>query len=467
MPMIQAHPAPPAPPASPRVVLAVVTASSVLVPFLSSATNVALPVIEAELHIAAPVLPWVNTSYMLAAAALLLPLGRLVDLHGRRGPFVWGMLATAVVTALVALAPSEGWLLGLRGLQGALGALPLAAGMPLIMATWPRERRGRALGITISGVYVGLSLGPVLGGLLTHALGWRSIFLVTAVAGLAVWLVAARSLPPDPPRRVEGRFDLPGSALGALTLLLLMIGLARVPTAPGFVLLGASGVAAAGFVVRELRAASPLLDVRLLARNPSFLFSNLAALVNYCATAGVGLLLSIYLQRTKGFDPRGAGLVLTVQPALMAALSAPAGRLSERIEPRLLATVGMALTAVGLTLLAFVDDATPLGVVVAALALLGVAFALFSSPNTNAVMASVAPSQLGIASATLGTMRSVGQMLSLGICGLLFGFFIGPIRVQEAPVADFLGAMQVAFVVFAGLCVLGVFASGARSRMHE
>jgi len=464
----------PAPPAddrpegerSARVVLAVVATSSLLVPFLSAATNVALPVMGRELGLEAPVLPWVNTSYMLAAAALLLPLGRFVDLRGRRAPFVWGMLALAVVTAVVALAPSKGWLLGLRAAQGALGAIPLAASMPLLVAAWPPAKRGRALGVLVAGVYSGLSLGPVLGGFLTHALGWRSIFFLTAAAALAVGLIAAWRLPPDPPQRSEGRFDFAGSLLSATALCALMLGLARLPGTEGFVLLAASGAALAGFVVRELRATSPLLDLRLFARNRVFLLSNIAALVNYSATAAVGLLLSLYLQRLKGLDPRGAGLVLVVQPVIMALLSTPAGRLSERVEPRLLATVGMGLTAAGLALLAFLAPDTPTWVVVTALALLGVAFALFSSPNTNAVMNSVQRSQLGVASATLGTMRSLGQMLSLGLTGLLFALFVGDQRIEDAPVAGFLHALRVAFALFAVLCFLGAFASRARGTVH-
>jgi EmrB/QacA subfamily drug resistance transporter len=460
---------PPPPPdgeRSARVVLAVVATSSLLVPFLSSATNVALPEMGAELGIDAPLLPWVNTSYMLASAALLLPLGRLVDLRGKRAPFVWGVSGLAVLTAIVPLAPSGGWLLALRALQGALGAFPLAASMPLLVASWPPEKRGRALGVLIAGVYSGLSLGPVLGGVLTHAFGWRSIFYLTAAAALVIGLVAAGRLPPDPPQRTEGRLDLPGSLLSGLALCTLMLGLARVPTAAGFGLLATSGAALVGFGLRELRAPSPLLDLRLFARNRSFLFSNLAALVNYSATAGVGLLLSLYLQRLKGFDPRGAGLVLVVQPALMALLSAPAGRLSERVEPRLLATAGMLLTAAGLAVLALVGPTTPTWLIVVALAVLGVAFALFSSPNTNAVMNSVERHQLGVASATLGTMRSVGQMLSLGVCGLLFELFIGHQPIATAPVPAFVQALRVAFGLFAALCFLGAFASRARGRMH-
>ncbi len=449
-----------------NLVLAFVTLSSFFVPFMSAATNVALPQIAQELGIDAPLLSWVNTSYMLASAALLLPLGRLADLRSLRGLFVFGNLAFAAVTAAVAVAHSQGLLLALRLVQGAAGAVPLAASMPLLISTWPPAKRGRAVGVNIAGVYTGLSVGPALGGFLTQSFGWHSIFFLTAGIALTIGVVAAIYLPRDQAAPTAGKLDLPGSFLSGAALCALMVGLSRLPKPEGIVLLAVGFAALGGFIAWELRAKSPLFDVRLFAGNRVFLFSNLAALVNYSATAGVGFLLSLYLQRVKGLQPRETGLVLVVQPVLMALLSVPAGRLSERIEPRRLASTGMALTSVGLLVLAFVGVSTPMWVLVAALALLGIAFALFSSPNTNAVMSSVDKRQLGIASATLGTMRGVGQMLSLGLCGLLFAVLVGYVPMNQVPVEDFLRVVRSAFGLFAGLCLCGVFASNARGKVH-
>ncbi len=449
-----------------HIVLAVVTASSFFVPFMSAATNVALPQIARELGIKAPLLPWVNTSYMLATAALLLPLGRVADLRSRRNLFVFGLIGFALVTAVVAFARSQGFLLAIRLLQGAVGAVPLAVSMPLLIATWPPAQRGRAVGVNIAGVYTGLSLGPVLGGLLTQAFGWRSIFWLTSAMALAIGLVAAAHLPADRRDRNLEKLDLFGSFLSALALCAMMVGLSRLPHLDGIGLLLLSVAALLGFALFELRVKSPLFDVRLFAGNRVFLFSNLAALINYSATAGVGFLLSLYLQRVKGLDPRGTGLVLVVQPAIMALLSAPAGKLSERIEPRRLATAGMALTTLGLLVLTFLDAKTSMWVVLVGLAVLGVAFALFSSPNTNAVMSSVDKRRLGVASATLGTMRGVGQMLSLGLCGLLFSVLIGYVPMPDVPIEDFVRVMRTAFGVFAALCFCGIFASCARGCVH-
>jgi EmrB/QacA subfamily drug resistance transporter len=448
-------------------VLAVVTAGSFMIPFMSAATNVALPRLASDLSIPAPLLSWVNAAYMLAGAVVLLPMGRLVDLRGRRPTFVWGLLLFAVATALVAVAPSTPWLLGLRGLQGAVGAASFAAGTPLLVALFPPAERGRALGVTIAGVYTGLSLGPVVGGILTETWGWRSVFWVTVVLVFALHLVAAWRLPPDRPPEGRGRFDLEGSVVYAVGLCALMLGMARLPGPLGWWLLAGGVAGLLAFGAWELRSPSPVLDLRLFRHNPVFLFSNIAALVNYCATAAVGFLLSLYLQHAKGLNARQAGLVLVVQPVLMALLSPAMGRLSDRVEPRFLSSLGMAMTTVGLGLLSFLTAETPLLVVGLALALLGVAFALFSSPNTNAVMGAVEKRYLGIASATVGTMRTLGQVLSLGVTGVILAAYVGPVQVDARCVPELLASMRTAFSVFALLCLAGVLASLARGKVQR
>ncbi|HEX9899696.1 MAG TPA: MFS transporter, partial [Candidatus Methylomirabilis sp.] len=199
--------------------------------------------------------------------------------------------------------------------------------------------------------------------------------------------------------------------------------------------------------------------------NAVFTFSNLAALINYSATFAVTFLLSLYLQYTKGLGPRDAGLILVSQPLVMAAFSPIAGRLSDRIEPRTVASLGMAFTVLGLVLLAFLGEGTPLAFIVATLVILGFGFALFSSPNTNAVMSSVDRRLYGVASATLGTMRLSGQMLSMGIAMLVFALYVGRVRIGAANPASFLYSLKVAFAIFAILCFFGIFASLARGRL--
>jgi MFS family permease len=259
-------------------------------------------------------------------------------------------------------------------------------------------------------------------------------------------------------------FDAAGSALFGLSLVSLMYGFSRLPGAAGFALILAGAVLGALFVLLETRAEHPVLNLGLFRGNRIFAFSNLAALINYSATAAAGFLLSLYLQYVKGLPPRTAGLVLVVQPVIMAAASPVTGRLSDRIEPRWLASAGMALSSAGLLALAFLRAGSALAVVLGCLVLLGLGFGLFSSPNTNAVMSSVDKRFLGVASATLGTMRLTGQMFSMGVSLLVIALFVGRVRITTARLPEFMRGLRAAFLIFAALCAAGVFASMARGR---
>jgi MFS family permease len=200
-----------------------------------------------------------------------------------------------------------------------------------------------------------------------------------------------------------------------------------------------------------------------------FAFSNLAALLNYMATFAVTFMLSFYLQYpVRDFGPLYTGLILVSQPIVMALLSFPAGWLSDRVEPRIVASAGMSITVLGLYLLSLVGLTTQLLFIVSSLMILGLGFGLFSSPNTNAVMSSVDMEFYGVASATLGTMRLVGQSMSLTIAMLFLGLIIGGVSIQDPsyPVL-FAETMRLLFVTLAILCFLGIFSSLARGRVRE
>ena len=223
-----------------------------------------------------------------------------------------------------------------------------------------------------------------------------------------------------------------------------------------------SASALALFIWWEARAKHPLLSIALFQGNKAFGMSNLAALINYSATFALTFFMSLYLQYIKGFDPEKAGLILISQPLLMVLFSPLAGRLSDRYEPRLLASSGMAIMTLMLALFTILGASTPLGLVVIELVIVGIGYAFFSSPNTNAVMGSVAPPSYGVASATLGTMRLVGQMLSMGIAMLLLSLGPGRRAITAAVYPQFLGSLHLGMGIFSALCLVGVFASLAR-----
>jgi len=451
-------------PRTERIALVVATLASFLTPFMGSATNVVLPAIGREMALDAVALSWVATAYLLSAAVFLVPFGKLADIHGRKRVFVVGLLVYTATSALCAIAPSFPFLLAGRVAQGIGGGMIFGTGVALLTSIFPPGKRGLALGVNVAAVYLGLSLGPPLGGLLTQQLGWRSVFLANVVLGAGAAALAAWGLRGEWKESPGDRLDGKGAVLYGAGLCVLMYGLGQLPAARGAGLALLGLVLLAAFVAWERRAAYPLLEMALFAQNRVFAFSNLAALINYAATFAVGFLLSLYLQSVRGLSAQATGALLAAQPLVQAGLSPFAGRLSDRVDPRLVASAGMGLIAVGLALLAFVGPSTPAGFVVGCLVLLGAGFGLFSSPNTNAVMGSVERRSYGVASATLATMRLVGQMLSMGLASLVLAVFAGREAVGPGRAGGFVAGMHVAFAVYALLCVAGVFASLARGQ---
>jgi EmrB/QacA subfamily drug resistance transporter len=451
---------------SKNVVLMIAAMSSFLTPFTLSSVNIALPSIGRELALNAVVLSWVATAYLLAAAAFLVPLGRLADIRGRKRVFLIGMSVDATASVLCALSPSGTWLIAFRAMQGLGGAMIFGTGVAILTSVFPVRERGRALGWNVAAVYTGLSVGPLIGGLLTEHLGWRSIFYLNAFLGLFVIAAVVSKLKAEWAGARGEKYDLPGAIIYCLMLVAIIYGFSELPALKGawLVLAGLAGLAA--FVMWEIRQPYPVLNLSFFRKNIVFRYSNLAALINYSATSSITFLLSLYLQYIKGLSAEHAGLVLVAQPIVQVICSPFAGSLSDRIEPRLVASSGMALTMAGLILLVFLHGGTSLVFVLIVLVVLGLGFGFFSSPNTNAVMSSVDRTAYGVASGMLGTMRLTGQMLSLAIALLLFALYIGRVQITPEYYPSFLTSMRTAFTISAALCFAGIFASIARGKTH-
>ena len=450
-----------------RAVLVASTTAAFLTPLMASSVSVALPSIGREFAMDALSVSWVATSAVLAAAMFLVPFGRLADIYGRKRIFNYGVIVFTIFSFLSGVAPTGATLIASRTMQGMGAAMIFGTSVALLTLAYPPADRGRVLGINVAGTYTGLSLGPFIGGFLTQHFGWRSIFFLNAILGLLIIMLVMWRLKNEWAEARGEKFDIPGSLLYMASLIALMIGFSKLPGS-----IGVWGVVAGlgcllGFVMWEKRTTKPLLDVNLFARNPVFTFSNVAALINYSATSAVTFLVSFYLQYVKALNPQTAGLILVAQPIMMALFSPLAGRLSDSVEPRVVASIGMSIIAVGLGLLAMVGRETSIVLVTIYLLLLGFGFALFSSPNTNAIMSSVEKKFFGVASAMFGTMRLTGQMLSMGIVMLVFAVAIGNVQITPEYYPMFLQSMQISFVVFSILCVFGVFASLARGKVRE
>ncbi|MDR2487688.1 MAG: MFS transporter [Clostridiales Family XIII bacterium] len=450
-----------------RAVVFVIVFSSFLPSFAGSALNVAVPVIGHEFHSSAASLGWIVTAYMISTVTLMLPIGRLSDLTSKRRVLIVGLSIFSVVSGSCMFAGSLGMLIVLRVLNGIGSACMFATAQAILVDAVPREMRGRALGMSVSSVYVGLSAGPVLGGLITHYLGWRWMFVIISCVGFVTVAVAIAKLPEKPRAPREGsllsQLDGGGTAIYMVAIVALMYGfssVARNAFAVPCLLVGLGLLVC--FFLYEHRSRKPLLNLRLFRGNPNFLLSNLAALLNYGATFTMAYLLSLYLQLVGGFGADRAGMVLIAMPVMQAVVSVFAGRLSDRRSPFKLASFGMALCASGLVSFIFLGDRASLPHIVPTLMLMGVGFGFFSSPNTNAIMSLASPQDYGIVSSFVGTMRNFGQSLGMCVITVIMGHNLGNVPIEDSPPDLIVLSIRSAYIAFACICTVGIFISLGR-----
>ena len=454
-----------------RRVLALASIGIFMTPLDGSIVSVALKPIGRSLHLSYGEAIWVQAAYLLAISVCLIPFGRLADDHGRTRFFLMGVVVFTTGSVVAGLAPDAAVLLGARVVQGAGGALLSATAAAMVTAAYPPSKRGRALGFMTMWVYVGLTVGPLLGGLIVQHLtfpapgdSWRWIFYVNIPIGVATlaagWsLLAVERRDREHGHRPPARsFDTAGAILLGLMLAAFIVPLTfgfgwgwTSPAALG--LLAGAALAGVAFVVIESRVADPMLDLDLLRHNRLFATANLAALLNYAAMNAVTVLTAVFLEVVQHRSAQTAGLLLISQPIIMAGLSEPAGRLSDRIGTRFLSSGGMIVITGGLVLLATMPETASNRRVAAALAVVGLGMAAFSAPNTSAVMGSVDRTQLGVAASFLSTMRFTGQAISVALLGGIAGSQLGAVGGRVI----FLGARAVDSA--------GLYASGYRLAM--
>ena len=444
-------------------VLLMSSLASFMTPFMVSSLYVARPTISKDLNADAVQMSWVSLGYLLAAAMFLIPFGRLSDIHGRRKIFTYGILIFILTSLLSSVAPTIELLILFRVLEGIGGAMIFGTGVAMLSAAYGRDK-GKALGINVASVYTGLSLGPLIGGIITENLGWRFLFLLIVPFCLAIIMISL-SVRKDWKEAHGESFDLLGSILYMIALSTIIYGLSILPDLSGILGMMIGIPVMVSFIILELKIKEPVFQVRLF-KNRTFAFSSMAALITYVSTFAIGYMLSLFLQYAKGISPERAGLILIAQPVAMALFSPVFGRLSDRIEPRTLATAGILIMTAGLFTIAAIGPDTSIRYVIIGLAIIGFGFSVFSSPNMNAIMGSVDKRYLGIAGSTLATMRLLGQMLSMAIATMMLSLIIGKVQITQKVVSDFMTAFSMTFIIFSVLCLTGILISAFRGRLR-
>lgn len=443
---------------SKNLILLICTVLSFFTVFAVNAVNVVIPSIAVEFQMNNIVQNWVTIIFLLVVAVLSVPAGQISGKYGLKRVTVLSIILFIIISIVNVLVTSTELFLACRLVLGIALAFINVTSMAMIVSAFKPEDRGTALGINITGVYVGLSLSPVLGGILNYNLGWRSVVLF-GVPFLLVILALLLFKVEDEWITFKGiPIDVKGSLIYGVGMVLFIYGFTILNQPLGIILTVLGIICLVIFGLIELRQENPVFDIRFF-KNHKFLSANFASLSAYLATYAVTTILNYHLQYIKGFDSQTAGIILLVAPICQVVLAPIAGGLSDRYVPQILAAIGMGLGTLSLFLFSSLSNETSLGFLVVAMIIYGIGFGLFSPPNTNVIMGSVPPKDTSVASAAVATMRTVGQAMSMGILTLVFAFVMGNVPIIEKYYPLLISSCQITCIICVVLCIASVFAS--------
>jgi EmrB/QacA subfamily drug resistance transporter len=431
-----------------------------------SIVNLALPELTDHFNTDLAAIEWVILSYLLTITILLLTLGRLSDMYGRKPMFLAGLLTFTLGSGLCSLSASAGQLIAFRVVQG-LGAAMLMANSPAIITdVFPHTERGKALGLIGTVVSIGSMTGPVLGGFLIDWVGWQSIFYINIPVGLLGTVYAFKTLKPD---KVHGdqKFDIKGAILLFLSLISLLLAITpgKIPgSTVKIVLCILFAVFLAVFIVVEKKADHPMVDLSLFSCRP-FSASNASGFLSFVAMFAVILIMPFYMEEILGYSPRHMGMAFVAVPLVMALVAPVSGWISDRTNSFLLSSLGMAVSCLALFLLAGLDQDASFIDIVVRMGMIGLGMGLFQSPNNSIVMGSVPKNRRGIAGGMLGMVRNLGMVTGIAISGAVFTSTLYSNQagglVYEAA---FLGGFHDTFMLAAVICLVGVITSLMRGK---
>ena len=433
--------------------------------FLAAGIVIGVPSIANEFGMNNVVQNWIITIALLVVAVFTLPAGQLSGKFGVKRSLVIGVLIFLFGSIGACLSFSSESFLFFRVIQGIGGAFSNVASMAMVVQAIKPQNRGKALGLTVTGVYLAGSLSPVICGFLVYNLGWRSMFYFTIPFFVVCIALMLLKIPGDWKTYENDKIDTIGSILYGIGILLFIYGFTTLTTSTGLILTVLGLIILVAFGAYELRQKSPVFNMNLF-KNKKFTSSNIAALCSYIAVMVVTTILNYHFQYVRGWDAQMAGMILIITPIIMAIMAPNSGKLSDRIHPQKLAAIGMGIATVALLILTFLNGDTPIYLVILAMVLQGIGMGLFSSPNMNAIMSSVPPKDAPTASASQATMRTIGQTMSLGLLTLVFAWVMGTLPLATKYAGMVIQASQIICGICAVACILAVFASlvGVRSK---
>jgi EmrB/QacA subfamily drug resistance transporter len=447
-----------------KFVLLTMFFSSFLTAFSTYTTVISARVIGTELGMDVVTIGWVSTIFILAAAMFQIPFGKVGDLFGRKKLFLAGVLIFTISSIILAVINTSIAFIIFRFIQGLGAALIYATSNAILTASFPPDQRGKVIGISVTGVYIGLTLSPLLGGIMTQNLGWRSQFWFNIPFGVLIILLVLYKVKGEWLSEKREKIDYLGSVLYASFLFFLIFAFSLLPSIQGYVFILVSILGAVVFYFWERKNTNPVLNFDLFKGNRFFSFSCLVSIFFYVSTIALALLMSLFMQYLKGLTPQEAGYILLVQPLIQAIFSPIAGRLADRIETRKIVSLGVFLAIIGIVPLIFINSNYPIYLIGISFGIIGLGTALFSSPNIRAIMSSVPKSSLGIAAGLEGTMRTIGQTLSFGISTIMFSVLIGDVIITPIYYLDYIASVRVICIIFLILASISLTFSMLRGK---
>jgi len=438
--------------------------TSFLVPYMGSSLNLALPEIAAAFELDVKKLGWVNSGFLIATAVFQVPLAKISDSIGRKKVFLCGVALFGIFSVACAFAWNFASLIAFRVFSGLGGAMVFGTNLAILSATYEPRERGKVMGILASVVYMALAVGPFFGGILTHYLGWESVFYIPGTILIVQAFCVPFFIRREWIERNNKSFDKIGSLIYGLALFCLIFGFSELPAMQGMFFSVAGILLLVFFYHYEKEKENPVFQVRLFGGNRVFTLASLAAFFSYAATVAVYFMISLYLQFVRGFDPRTAGLVLVSSAVVQSVAALYAGRLADKFEAPKIAMLGMGLSAIGLLGLIFIGTESPIFAMVVMMLFLGFGSGLFSPPNTKVIMGSVENRHISQASATVGTMRLTGQAFSMGIAMMSLSIFIGDSQITPDKFENFMQSLKFTFALCAALCIVGTYASSVNAK---
>lgn len=438
-----------------------IIASHLAPPFMFSGVAIALPQMDTELHAGGTALSLIETLFLAGSLSTMLSAGRLADAGDKRALYKLGMLGFAIFSLAIGLVSSIPIILGLRFLQGMSAAIFSATSAALLVDLVPAERRGRAFGASVGMAYVGLSLGPIVAGWLVEYIGWRAVFFFGAITLFASYAFINEKMPSkfDVPLRVLHK---PSVMMVLVAVMMLVFGSSLVRTGTiGYLLLAGGFLIATIFVRYQRQLERPLLNVGALMANRVLHRALFVQMLVYFQAMASMFLLNFFMQISLGIDAKKTGPVLAIGSIVMAIVAPFAGRLSDRLPPRLLVSAGALSILVTGLMATQLTAASSLWYVRGLLAFQGLGFALFSSPNMTLIMNSVRQDKTSMASALAAKARSLGIMSGMLITSVLVSVFVGADKVADHPeaivkiVTTAFGILAVTTALALVLCIFG------------